>query len=413
MRLASFAESARAAIITLRAHPLRSLLSTLGVTAGVMALTAAFATADGVDVWARYLIERESSVQDVVLSSRSTEVVNGIDVPVRHYPVFTLEDWADARSAIANTAGVLLTLTSTSRASVPGHQRQIQLTLSTSNLPDVSALDVAAGRFFTQAEVNHKADVVVLNHRLAEELAVPFDPLWVLGRPVWINDRRAVVIGILSPRTGEHDFLAFAPLGNPALLLDRAIQPLLPALRIKAASIEAVPTVREATVDWVARRRHGDLRGVEIDVGLDRLERSRQGILLSKLLLGFLVALMLAIGGIGIMNIMLATVTERTQEIGIRKSVGARMADIRAQFLVEALVISSTGSLIGFVSGVVLAVGGTAVFRSITAAQIYPVFRGITLGLVILAAVSVGLIFGTYPARRASQLTVIDAITRA
>ncbi|HKW51967.1 MAG TPA: FtsX-like permease family protein [Candidatus Eisenbacteria bacterium] len=124
-------------------------------------------------------------------------------------------------------------------------------------------------------------------------------------------------------------------------------------------------------------------------------------------------ALMLTIGGIGVMNIMLATVTERTQEIGIRKSVGARTADIRAQFLVEALVISSTGSLIGFVSGVTLAVAGTAVFRSLTAAQIYPVFRGTTLGLVMLATVSVGLIFGTYPARRAAHLTVIDAITRA
>jgi putative ABC transport system permease protein len=413
MRLASFAESTRAAITTLRAHPLRSLLSTLGVMAGVMALTAAFATADGVDAWARYLIERESSVQDVVVSSQPTQSVNGVDVSVRNYPVFTLEDWEDARSSIANTAGVLLTLTGPSRASVPGHQRQIQLTLSTSNLPDLSALDVAAGRFFTRAEVNHKADVVVLNHRLAEELAAPFDPIWALGRPVWINNRRALVIGILTPLPDEHDFLAFAPMGKPALLLDRDVRPVLPALRIKAASIEAVPAVREATIDWVARRRHGDLRGVVIDVGLDRLERSRQAILLSKLLLGFLVALMLTIGGIGIMNIMLATVTERTQEIGIRKSVGARTGDIRAQFLVEALVISSTGSLIGFVSGVVLAVGGTAVFRSLTRAQIYPVFGGTTLGLVIFAAVSVGLIFGTYPARRASRLTVIEAITRA
>jgi putative ABC transport system permease protein len=412
MRLSSLVESTRAALDTLRAHPLRSALSTSGVIVGVMALTAAFAVTDGVDRWARFLIERESSVQDVVITSQLTESVDGVDVPIRHYPVFTLADWADARREIPGIAGVSLTLTGTSRVAVPRHQRRVELTLATANLPDLSHLDLAGGRFFTSAEVNHKADVVVLNYRLASELAAPLDPLWLLGRSLWLNNRRAEVIGILTALPGDRAFVAFAPISRPSLLLESSRPAAVPALRIKAASVEAVPAVREAAVNWLAERLQGDLRGVDIEVGLERLQRSRQGILLSKLVLGLLVALMLAIGGIGIMNIMLASVTERTQEIGIRKSVGARMADIHAQFLAESLVISGGGSVVGFALGVGLAILATDVFRHFTEAEIYPVFGATTLGLVALAALAVGLVFGTYPARRAARLTVIDAITR-
>jgi putative ABC transport system permease protein len=412
VQLSAWLESTRAAVETLRDHPLRSVLSTLGVIVGVMSLTAAFAVTDGVDVWARHLIERESSVQDVVISSRPTESVDGVDVPVHGFPVFTLADWADARTDIPGTAGVMLTLTGTARVRVPGHERRMQLTLGTANLADLEALDVEAGRFFTEGEVNHRSDVVVLNHRLAAELSAPRDALWLVGRAVVINSRRVEVIGVLRDSPGAREGLGFAPLGRPGLLLEPGRSIFAPSLRVKAASIEAVPGVHEAAVDWVARRLHGDLRGVEIEVGLERLQRSRQGILLSKLVLGLLVALMLTIGGIGIMNIMLASVTERTREIGIRKSVGARTSDIKAQFLIESLVIAGTGSLLGFLAGVTLAVAAAAVFRRFTEALIYPVFRGETIALVVLAAAAVGLVFGTYPARRASRLSVIEAIAR-
>ncbi len=412
MRLPSWNESTRAALDTLRAHPLRSILSTLGVIVGVKALTAAFAVTDGVDVWARFLIERESSVQDVVVTSRPTVSLDGVEVRVRRYPVFTLADWADAQADIPGIAGVLFTLTGESRVRVPGHQRRVELTLATANLPDLSHFDLAGGRFFTPAEVNHRADVVVLSHRLAAELAAPLDELWLLGRSVWLNARRVEVIGVLTAVPGDHDLLAFAPISRPSLLIESQRSLVVPALRIKAASIEAVPVVREAVVNWLAQRLDGDLHGVDIEVGLERLQRSRQGILLSKLVLGLLVALMLSIGGIGIINIMLASVTERTQEIGIRKSVGARTADIRTQFLVESMVISGGGSALGFAAGVCLAIGATAVFRHFTEAEIYPVFRAGTICLVVLAALTVGLVFGTYPARRAARLTVIDAIAR-
>jgi putative ABC transport system permease protein len=122
--------------------------------------------------------------------------------------------------------------------------------------------------------------------------------------------------------------------------------------------------------------------------------------------------LILAVGGIGIMNVLLAAVVERTREIGIRKAVGASRSDIQAQFLVEAVTVTGAGSAIGFLVGLLLASGGTAVFRMWAGAPIYPVLHLSTALFAIGSAVLVGLVFGTYPARRAASLSPIDAIAR-
>ena len=183
-------------------------------------------------------------------------------------------------------------------------------------------------------------------------------------------------------------------------------------LRLKARSIEAVDTLQRATANWLAERYGIRASKLKVEVGTERLENARQAILLSKLLLGVLVALILAVGGIGIMNVLLAAVVERTREIGIRKAVGARPRDIQTQFLVESVTITGAGSALGFVLGVVLALVSTAGFRMWAGAPIYPVLKPTTALLAVFSAVAVGVAFGTYPARRAARLSPIEAIAR-
>jgi putative ABC transport system permease protein len=165
-------------------------------------------------------------------------------------------------------------------------------------------------------------------------------------------------------------------------------------------------------VNWLAERYGTGVEKLSVEVGAQRLENTRQGMLLTKLLLGLLAGLILAVGGIGIMNVLLAAVAERTREIGIRKAVGARRADIQAQFLVEALTVTCAGSAIGFVVGVILAQGGTAVFRMWAHAPIYPVMHFTTPLLAAGSAILVGVVFGTYPARLAAELAPVEAIAR-
>jgi putative ABC transport system permease protein len=414
MNVASLIESARVGADSLRTNTMRTTLSTTGVVIGVAALVAAFSITDGVDLWARALIARESSVQDVSVTPRTSTVVAGRTVPITGYPVLTAEDAERARAEVPGVAQYALTLTGNASVEYLDHRATALLTLTTASLADFTSIDVQAGRFFTTSEVLHSAPVIVLGHRLAEELAGGRDALWLIGRAIKVSGRRREVIGVLAPpQVGpEPDLAAFAPIRGGESLLEATHDQRLPTLRLKAHSIEAVDTLRDQVVNWLAEQYGTKVEKLNVEVGTQRLENTRQAMLLTKLLLGLLAGLILAVGGIGIMNVLLAAVAERTREIGIRKSVGARRADIQMQFLVESVTITGAGSIMGFVAGFILAQAGTAVFRLWAHAPIYPVMHLSTGLFAAGSAVTVGLVFGTYPARRAAELAPVDAIAR-
>ena len=408
----SYRESLRVGLDSLRIHPLRTVLSTSGIVIGVLAMVATLSITDGVDVWSRQLIERESSVQDIVVSTRTSLERDGLQVRVHNAPVFTLDDWSSARKSVPHVTSALLTVSGSANISASRRRRLVLLTASTPNLADFGALDVLAGRFYSDIDVQHDNDVIVLGNRLANELAMPRDGQWLVGRMVRVGPTRREVVGVLTPRPGETDLVAFVPIGRRPSVADFADARLTPVLRLKASSVEQVPEARDATIDWIAQRFPGQRETLQIDVGLERLERTAQAILLTKLIFGLLIALMLAIGGIGIMNVLLASVAERTREIGIRKAIGARSRDVLLHFLAESVTVAAVGSAIGALLGVGVAIGATAVFRRITEAGIYPVFTVTTMMLVVVTAVVVGIAFGTYPARVAARLSPIDAIQR-
>jgi putative ABC transport system permease protein len=407
-------ESARVGADSLRANPTRTVLATTGVIIGVAALVAAFAITDGVDVWSRALITRESSVQDVAITPRTHLVVRGRSQPIHGYPIFRSEDADRAAAEVPGALRAALMMNGTAPVEYLDQRATALLTLSSSGLADFTGLELGAGRYFSTTEDAHGAPVVVLGHRLAQELAGEHDALWLVGRSIRVGGLRREVIGILAPpSTGdEPDLVAFAPFRGGSALLDATSTTRVPTLRLKARSIEAVDTLRENALNWLAERYGRDVDKFDISVGTERLENTREAMLLSKLLLGLLAGLILAVGGIGIMNVLLAAVIERTREIGIRKAVGARPADIQAQFLVESVTVTGVGSAIGFVVGLVIASAGTAVFRQWARAPIYPVLHISTALFAIGAAVVVGLVFGTYPARRAARLSPVDAIAR-
>jgi putative ABC transport system permease protein len=414
MNAASLIESARVGADSLRTNPTRTTLSTTGVIIGVAALVAAFSITDGVDLWARALIARESSVQDVSITPRTSTVVAGRTIPVSGYPVLTAEDAERAKSEVPGVAQYALTLTGSAPVEYLDRRATALLTLSTASLADFTTLEVLGGRFFTASEVTHSAPVIVLGHRLAEELAGGRDALWLIGRAIKVSGRRREVVGILAPPAigPEPDLAAFAPIRGGESLLEPTPDHKVPTLRLKASSIEAVEALRTQVLNWLAEQYGTRVEKLNVEVGTERLENTRQAMLLTKLLLGLLAGLILAVGGIGIMNVLLAAVAERTREIGIRKAVGARRADIQTQFLVESVTVTGAGSVIGFVVGIILAQAGTAVFRLWAHAPIYPVMHVYTGLLAAGSAITVGLVFGTYPARRAAELSPVDAIAR-
>jgi putative ABC transport system permease protein len=141
-----------------------------------------------------------------------------------------------------------------------------------------------------------------------------------------------------------------------------------------------------------------------------RAAQARQGILVFKLAMGSITGISILVGGIGIMNVLLAAVTERTREIGVRRAAGARRGDIFFQFIAESIAVSGLGSLAGVVLGLVGAFGITAMIRRFTQATLYAGFTWGTVAVAGLAAVFVGVAFGSYPARHAARLSPIEAI---
>ena len=413
-KLTTLFESARVGADSLRSNPLRTVLATTGVIIGVASLVAAFAITDGVEVWSRALIARESSVQDVAVTARTQMRVRGRAVPVRGYPELTLEDAQRAQAEVPGVMRNALTLNGSAETELLGARATVQLTLGTASLADFAGLRFAGGRFFTVGEEARGAHVIVLGHRTATELAGVHDPLWLVGRTIRAGAERREVLGVLEPPEGgeERDMVAFAPLRGGEALLAPTSAPRVPTLRLKARSIEAVDTLQAEVVNWLAERYGRGVEKLDVVVGTERLHNTQQAMLLSKLLLGLFASLILAVGGIGIMNVLLAAVVERTREIGIRKAVGASRRDIQVQFLVESVTVTTVGSALGFVGGLVIAVAGTAAFRRITGAGIWPVVHSSTSLIAIGAAVVVGVAFGTYPARRAASLSPIEAIAR-
>src|SRR5689334_12518644 len=167
LKLTSLFESARVGADSLRSNPLRTVLATTGVIIGVGSLVAAFAITDGVEVWARALIARESSVQDVVVTARTREHVRGRSVAVRGYPVFTADDAERAGTEVPGVMRHALTLNGRAETEFLGSRATVDLTLATASLGDFAELQFAAGRFFTRSEEMRGAPLIVLGHRTA------------------------------------------------------------------------------------------------------------------------------------------------------------------------------------------------------------------------------------------------------
>jgi putative ABC transport system permease protein len=174
--------------------------------------------------------------------------------------------------------------------------------------------------------------------------------------------------------------------------------------------VEAVPEVQAIGEDWLARR-YGRWEGrVKVETSAARLEQVQRGMNAFKLFLGAITGISLVVGGIGIMNVLLASVTERTREIGVRKAIGATPRDVLMQFLAESVAIAALGSAIGVAIGIAAAFGITAFVRARSEAPLHAAFSLSSLLVVAAAALLVGIAFGVYPAIRASRLSPIDAI---
>ncbi len=398
---------------SLRENPLRTLLATLGVIIGVGALVAVLSLGDAMQIFVRGELDRKTDLQLVVMRARTTVLVDGISTPVRDYPVFTTRDIDALRDAVPQLRGIAMMLNGDARVSWPrsGKQRQVSIAAVTASFEAISATKLASGRLFTAAEASHNAPVIVLSYLLADELAAGRGAESMIGTFVRVRGLPREVIGVFALEKGERGYAARVPFAAASVVFDPLASLRTPQVLLKAEQVEAIPIITQAIQDWLAGHVRDWERSVEITTRESQLDQAMQGFQIMKLFLGTLAGISLLVGGIGIMNIMLANVTERTREIGVRKAIGARAVDIHVQFLTEAVAVSCFGSAVGVGFGATTTAIAIVGIRAWTKADhLSMVIAPGTVAVAALSAVVIGLVFGTYPARRAGRLSPIDAI---
>jgi len=398
---------------TLRANPLRTILSTLGIVIGVGALVSVLSVGDGMERLARDQIGRTTDLQRVSITPRLFRLIDGTPFPVSDPLKFTVAEAEAVRKVVGDSTDVNMIATGLALVTTPRDTTSYATVVTGMLKRDGRLSDslLLAGRVFTDAEAAAGAPLVVLSHRLASDVAHGRQPSAVVGDTVLFQGKPRQVVGVLKAELNDRArraMMSVVTMGGAVVLgqNDRPAQ-----LLLTAPSIEAVASTRTVLERWAAQNFGASWKDrVSIVTDESRVEQARKGLLLFKVFMGALMSISLIVGGIGIMNVLLSSVIERTREIGIRKATGAAQRHILWQFLCESVAITGVGSMIGLVIGVGAAFGITAIMRRVANAPIQAWLSLSTVLVAIGASVLVGLVFGLYPAMRAARLSPIDAI---
>jgi putative ABC transport system permease protein len=322
-------------------------------------------------------------------------------------------DDAEALQTVNGVRGVVVEQTSSQTVKYGSTSLEsITVLGSTVDFPSVRDIEIASGRYFSQEELDRKTKVAVLGYDLAQELFGDEDPI---AQIITVGTLKMTVIGVMAEKgvIGETDYDSriYVPL---TVMLQKFTPSMFSRImgdtvRMIYVEVEDPKTMDDTIlqIEILLAKRHGvalDSLDFTVTTQQDIIETQEATTAAFRSLLAWVAGVSLIVGGIGIMNIMLVSVTERTREIGIRQAVGATPADIRWQFLTEALLLSLVGGLIGTIVGV----GGAWIFGKVSDMPTVVVPGSILLAFG--SAAVIGAFFGFYPANEAAQLDPIDAL---
>ncbi len=398
-------ENIKIALQALNSNKLRAILTTLGIIIGVAAVVAVVSVVQGLSFMITSQLQEAGADFIIVVPNRprgeAGEMLGRIEL--------TYEDGLAVNEKAPEVKDFSPLLQRRATVKFSDEHTFTYILCTSASFQEINNHYVDRGRFLTKLDNDHRKKVCVLGTKVVEDLGIKGNPL---GKGVSIRKLSFTIIGVLEERgqaLGQNaDDVCIIPFNTSRLLFGEEASRSL-VLYFRAKSAENIDLAKEQITE-VLRKQHSLKSGQPDDflvlLQQDLLERINTILGSVTAVVAGIVGISLVVGGIGIMNIMLVSVTERTREIGIRKAVGAKRRDIIFQFLVEAIILSLVGGTIGIVFGYTLGVIVTRFIPQLPPAHVPLWAVGLGFGFSTL----VGLFFGIYPAARAGKLDPIEAL---
>jgi putative ABC transport system permease protein len=389
------------------ANRLRTFLTMLGMVIGVGSVVLMMAVGKGAEESVKESINSMGSNLFIVLSGSSTS--GGARSGSGNASTLTIND-ANAISELDGVSNVAPISMGNAQVVFGGNNWSTSIIGTTSTYLDIRGWDLEDGYVFSESDLRSSTRVALVGKTVVENIFGDINPI---GKTIRIKQNPFVVLGVLKDKGQsldgrDQDDTIIIPLTTAQRkILGNQFAGSVRQIMVQAITPEAMTGVEQGINDLL-KQRHNIREGSDNDFNVRNLtavaNSAAETTRTMSLLLGAIASVSLLVGGIGIMNIMLVSVTERTREIGIRMAIGARERDILLQFLLEAIVISVIGCLIGLVLGI----SGAMLVNKLTQASI--VISGNSVMIAFAVAASVGIFFGFYPARKAARMNPIEAL---
>lgn len=396
------------ATVSLKINKMRSILTSLGIIIGVSAVIIMLAVGSGASK--KIAKDMESMGSNLLMIRSASAKSGGVRMGSGTRPTLTLKD---ALAIEAKCRGILAIAPYSSEAKQLTYGNQNWSTsVGGTTMPYfmIRNYEIEAGRGFLPEDNKNSTKVAIIGQTVSTELFGDVDPI---GKTIRIGNIPFKVIGLLKTKGSsgmgqDQDDIVFIPISTAQRKVFGTDFPgTVSMIAVKAQNDEVINLAQEDITELL-HQRHNIGKNQENDFEIRNLAEMQETIKSAtktmSLLLGAIAGVSLIVGGIGIMNIMLVSVTERTKEIGIRMAIGAKASDIRIQFLIESFLLSMAGGLIGVVVGI----GGALLMQKFAGMNVAITLESILLSMGFSAAIGIG--FGYYPAYKASLLNPIDAL---
>ena len=396
--LATFRIAGRA----LRRNKMRSVLTMLGIIIGVGSVIASVSITTGAS---KQVEDKVASLgQNVVTVFSGNFTSGGMRGGWGSAPTLTVEDTTAIKNEVANVVAVSPEVRDRMQILANGLNWNTQIQGESPDYPQIRDWDIADGAMFTDADVRSIAKVAVIGKTVVDQLFVNQDPV---GETLIIRNIPFKVVGVLEAKGfnlfgQDQDDIVIIPYTSHMRRITK--RTFVNSIMVQAASKDTIEQVQE-DINTLLRDRHKSAEpDFTVRTQLELMAMATSTTRIMTILLGAIASVSLIVGGIGIMNIMLVSVTERTREIGIRMAVGARGRDILIQFLIEAVTLSAVGGIIG----IALGMGAAKITSHFTGWPTLTPYAWI--GIACVSSAAIGIVSGFYPAWKASRLDPIEAL---